>query len=115
VPELRTGKRFPLQLPIRIEGQSPESALVGKTENLSASGAFISLGTELEIGSDVEFEMTIPAASIGAAQNVVVRCHGRVVRTGAETDSTQEAQPKSGVACVIESYEFIRAVQESGT
>ncbi len=110
--DLRTGKRFPLQLPIRLEGDEPGSVHSGKTHDLSASGAYLSLDADLEVGSEVEFEMTIPAASIGAAQDVVVRCHGRVVRSGDDAESAPDHRP--GIACVIDTYEFLRAKEDSG-
>lgn len=112
--ELRTGKRFPLQLPIRVDGQEPGSVHTGETHDLSASGAFLSLDADLEVGSGVDFEITIPAATIGAVQDVVVRCHGRVVRSGGE-GTEETAKNTTGVACVIDTYEFIRAKEDSGT
>lgn len=111
--EFRTGKRFPLQLPIRVEGLEPGSVHSGETQNLSASGAYLSLDADLQVGSDVDFEMTIPAAAIGAATDVVVRCRGRVVRSGSETPEG-DALNKTGVACVIDTYEFIRSKEDSG-
>ena len=49
---------------------------------------------------------------IGSTDDVIVRCNGRVIRN----DSPNEMQDKNGVACVIDSYEFIRAaLQKSGT
>lgn len=108
--DARTAKRFPLTLPIRFEDPDRGLRLVGETDNLSGSGVHILLAAELKIGSDVEFDMTIPAAAIGTSKDVVVHCRGRVVRN----DHGDESEPKPGVACVIDTYEFLRAVEDSG-
>jgi hypothetical protein len=73
---------------------------------------YIWLEGEPEIGSNIQFEITIPAPEIGSTEDVIVRCNGRVVRS----DAPGTVQDKSGVACVIDSYEFVRAaLQKSGT
>lgn len=109
--EHRTGRRFPLHLPIRVQGQST-SPRKGETQDVSAAGVYIWLEGEPELGSNIQFEITIPAPEIGSTEDVIVRCNGRVVRS----DSPSGVQEKSGVACVIDSYEFVRAaLQKSGT
>lgn len=111
VSDHRTGQRFPLHLPIRVQGQST-SQRPGETGNVSAAGVYIWLEGEPEIGSNIQFEITIPSQAIGSSDDVVVRCNGRVVRS----DSPSSTQCKTGVACVIDSYEFVRAaLQKSGT
>jgi hypothetical protein len=40
----------------------------------------------------------------GGAENVKIQCKGRVVRT----DESGEGNEGRGVACVIDSYEFVR-------
>ncbi|HZR64066.1 MAG TPA: PilZ domain-containing protein [Terriglobales bacterium] len=97
--EARTGKRFPLELPIKIHGQNQGSV----TGNMSAAGVYIRGNPALEIGSNVEFEIALPPELTGAAENVVVQCKGRVVRKDA--GATGEGQ---GVACVIDTYDFVR-------
>ncbi len=99
VSEARTGKRFPLELPIKIHGQNQGSV----TGNMSAAGVYIRGNPALEIGSNVEFEIALPPELTGAAENVVVQCKGRVVRKDA--GATGEGQ---GVACVIDTYDFVR-------
>ena len=106
----RTGKRFPLHLPIRVKGQADPNA--GQTDNLSAAGVYIWLEGEPKVDSEVQFEITIPGRDIGSNDDVIVRCNGRVVRS----DGVDTTQGKTGVACVIDSYEFVRAaLQGSGT
>ena len=105
--EARTGKRFPLELPIKIHKADEASGEPsGLTGNLSAAGVYIRADAALEIGSNVEFEITLPPEVTGAKENVMMQCKGRVVRTDEPAgDSAAEAR---GVACVIDSYDFVR-------
>jgi len=100
--EARTGKRFPLELPIKIHKGETDSK--GTTGNLSAAGVYIRADASMEIGSPVEFEITLPPEMTGGQENVTIQCKGRVVRA----DETGEGGEGRGVACVIDSYEFIR-------
>jgi hypothetical protein len=106
VSEARTGKRFPLELPIKIHKESEGSEHSGVTGNLSAAGVYIRADAALEVGSNVEFEITLPPEVTGAKENVVVQCRGRVVRT--DELPTGGSKESRGVACVIDSYDFIR-------
>src|SRR5262249_28734763 len=97
-------KRFPLELPIKIHQAAGEAS--GMTGNLSAAGVYIRADASLDIGSPVEFEITLPPEVTGGKEDVVIQCRGRVVRSdepapGASSDAR-------GVACVIDSYEFVR-------
>lgn len=105
VSEARTGKRFPLELPIKIHQEDETGEHSGMTGNLSAAGVYIKADASLEIGSAVEFEIALPPEVTGAKENVLVKCQGRVVRKDAPAGGGAEAQ---GVACVIDSYDFIR-------
>jgi len=100
--EARTGKRFPLELPIKIHKGETGGDANGVTGNLSAAGVYIRADASLEIGSPVEFEITLPPEMTGGQEDVTIQCKGRVVRTD-ETGSEGR-----GVACVIDSYEFVR-------
>lgn len=102
--EARTGKRFPLELPIKIH-QEASGDSKGVTGNLSAAGVFIRADASLSIGSPVEFEITLSPEMTGGTENVKIQCKGRVVRAD-ETGSGGEGR---GVACVIDSYEFVRS------
>lgn len=114
--DARMGKRFPVELPIRIHiGDSPAEQ-AGTTANVSASGVYIRAGAPQpgspqdgdsvatwRPGSVVEFDMTLPGAVIGASEDVHIQCRGRVVRVENSQDD-----PHDGVACVIDQYEFVR-------
>jgi hypothetical protein len=116
VAEARTGKRFPVELPIRIHVSDSNQEQAGTTANVSAAGVYLkadALGTvrasreevgQLRCGAVVEFELTLPAEAIGAAQDVHIQCRGRVVRI--EKPAGEDA--RDGVACVIDKYEFVR-------
>ena len=105
--DARTGKRFPLELPIKIHKADVAGDSSGVTGNLSAAGVYIRADASLEIGSPVEFEITLPPEVTGAKENVVIQCRGRVVRTD-EPPSGDAKEEGRGVACVIDSYEFVR-------
>jgi len=104
VSEARTGKRFPLELPIKVHKEGVGGDAKGLTGNLSAAGVYIRADASLDVGSPVEFEITLPPDVTGGAENVVIQCKGRVVRT----DPTGATADGKGVACVIDSYEFVR-------
>jgi PilZ domain len=104
VSEARTGKRFPLHLPIKIHNEAASGEAKGTTGNLSAAGVYIRADAAMEIGSPVEFEITLPPDVTGGPESVVIACKGRVVRT----DPTGSTPDGKGVACVIDSYEFVR-------
>jgi len=107
VAEARTGKRFPLQLPIKIHKEDAVVDTSGITGNLSAAGVYIRADAALEVGSPVEFEITLPPEVTGGKEDVVIQCRGRVVRTD-EPNASAESGDNRGVACVIDSYEFVR-------
>jgi hypothetical protein len=107
--EARTGKRFPLELPIKIHRKGGDDAAT--TADMSAAGVYIMADTDLPVGSPIEFDITLPATVLGTPTDVEVHCTGRVVRkegdTGAGANSGKKKK-KSGVACVIDEYKFIR-------
>jgi hypothetical protein len=106
VSEARTGKRFPVELPIKIHRADEGGDTSGITGNLSAAGVYIRADSSLDVGSNVEFEIALPPEMTGAKENVIIQCRGRVVRTDEPAGSSPtEAR---GVACVIDSYDFVR-------
>ena len=102
--DTRTSTRFPLALATTIRGK--KAAKKGTTADLSSAGVFILGDADFEVGTKVEFDITLPAAMIGAKKDVEVRCQGRVVRSNEK--SKKKPSGKGGVACVIDNYEFIR-------
>src|ERR1700724_349856 len=78
--EARTGKRFPLELPIKIHKGESGAYSKGMTGNLSAAGVYIKEDASMEIGAPVEFEITLPPEMTGGPENVTAKCKARVVR-----------------------------------
>ena len=105
--DARTGKRFPLELPIKFHKAEENSQHSGITGNLSAAGVYIRADAALDVGSTVEFEIALPPEVTGAKESVVIQCKGRVVRTD-EPGAGGEPPDARGVACVIDSYDFVR-------
>jgi hypothetical protein len=103
--ENRTGRRFPLALPIEIENSDSDLKESGTTRDLSASGIYISAPSNFQVGSRVKFEINVPGELVGAKQDVAIECRGRVVRVDHPPGSEESSE---GVACVIDSYEFVR-------
>jgi hypothetical protein len=96
-----------VHLPLKVLGD--ENIPTGVTENISAAGIYLRVGGPMEIGSSIEFEITIPGDTIGADDDVRLHCDGRVIRCDTEKDPE-----RTGVACVIERYEFVRAAKVGG-
>ncbi|MBA3913211.1 MAG: PilZ domain-containing protein [Acidobacteriales bacterium] len=103
MPESRTGKRFPIELPIKLHGSQGSEELSGFTANLSAAAVYMRADTDLEAGSEVQFEIKLPSQTTGGTGNVLIQCRGRVVRTEGGGDAGGR-----GIACVIDAYEFVR-------
>ena len=78
----RTGRRFPLNLPITIrEGESADQTS-GTTQNVSAAGVYIRADAELEVGSHIEFEITLPSEIIGSNHDAIEVNKTEKPRTG---------------------------------
>jgi len=103
VAESRSGKRFSMQLPIRIQQANSRRAHQGVTHNLSAAGVYISANLPFRLGAQVNFEITLPAPVTGAPADVRLKCAGRVIRVDARNRGKRR-----GVACVIDRYRFVR-------
>src|ERR1700745_4097419 len=80
--EVRTGKRFPLELPISIRGKSVRKQQ-GVTFNVSASGVYVRAEKPFKVGSRITFDITLPRKVLGTRHAVEIRCEGRVVRAEA--------------------------------
>jgi len=105
--ESRTSQRFPLELPIQLRGGGAAKTLT--TRDVSAGGVYIRAKAGLKVGSKVKFNLTLPGKLLGAPRDVRVVCDGRVVRVDASKSKNGKAPPRVGVACVIDSYKFLRS------
>jgi hypothetical protein len=97
--ELRGAIRFPVRLPIAIKIEGTEHT--ADTDNMSAGGVLFHLDADMEVGSNLEFQISMPAAVLGAATDVLVTGSGRVVRCSPEGE-------RRAVAAVIDEYRFER-------
>ena len=97
--ELRGATRFPVNLPISIQSAGEEHS--AETYNMSAGGVMFHLECEMAVGSNIDFQIVMPAAVLGAATDVLVTGSGRVVRCNPEGE-------KRAVAAVIDEYRFER-------
>ncbi|MBI3895161.1 MAG: UvrD-helicase domain-containing protein [Acidobacteria bacterium] len=97
----RRARRFPMQLPVivRVEETNEEKAST-QTLNISSTGVYFQFGSEMDIGSPVEFILTLPE-QITRGGAVQIKCIGKVVRVDRGNSAV-------GVAATIERYEFLR-------
>ena len=97
--QLRTAVRFPLKLPIAITSLGEEHQ--AETQDISAGGVLFYLASEMTVGSNIEFTISLPAAVLGASTDVLVTGLGRIVRCNVEGE-------RRAVAAVIDEYRFER-------
>ena len=100
----RRARRFPMNLPalIKAEEQGRETATV-KTRDVSSSGVYFEFRAPLELGTPLEFILTLPE-QITKGSAVRIKCMGKVVRV----DHGHEDGESVGIAATIERYEFMR-------
>jgi len=103
--ERRAAQRFDFHLPVavRIAGEKTEG--YGFTQNLSARGAFFYTDFPLAEGNSIELTVVMPS-EITLAENMRVRCRGRVTRVVPTAN-------KSVVAAYLEGYEFLAPAEGS--
>ena len=70
--EMRTGKRFPLTLPIHLKDSKAGKMEKATTENVSGAGVYVHSSAKLAAGTSIEFDITFPAAIAGHEDR---RCH----------------------------------------
>ena len=106
--ERRRAHRFELQSPVIVRwkdgAQSREALTV--SEDVSSNGIYFILPEGIKDSTPVEVEMTLPN-QITLAGPVRVRCLGHVQRC------ELTAGAKSGMAAVIEKYEFLPGDDET--
>jgi hypothetical protein len=97
----RRAQRFPMALPVAVRVSESETTV--KTKDISSSGVYLEFSSPMEIGTSLEFVLTLPH-EITNGQAVRVRCKGKIVRV----DRGANAHGTLGVAATIERYEFVR-------
>jgi hypothetical protein len=99
--ERRGAQRFDFHLPVtvRLAGTAQEGH--GFTQDLSARGALFYTDFVLSEGDAIELTLVMPS-EITLAENMRVRCRGKVVRVAKPVVGS-----RSGVAVHLEGYEFL--------
>jgi hypothetical protein len=102
--ERRSAQRFEVQLPLAVhfEGRT----VPGFTQDLSGRGIFFYAETALPEAAVVELTFTMPS-EITLAENMPVRCRGRVLRASASQDGRSHAAQRNGIAVQLDSYEYL--------
>jgi hypothetical protein len=100
--ERRGAQRFEVHqtLTVHFEGR----AVPGFTQDLSGRGIFFYAETTLPEGATVELTFTMPS-EITLAENMAVRCQGRVLRSSASPNNGQQ----NGIAVQLSSYNYLPA------
>ena len=75
---VRTAVRFPLHLDVLIHWD--EGDIQAVTEDVSSNGILFIADNPPPVDTRVDFRMTMPAAVMGSAEDVTLRCIGRIVR-----------------------------------
>ncbi len=97
----RKHPRFKLALPVEVKMGS-EAQMATSTSDVSAAGVCFTMAQECEVGSELEWELTLPS-ELSQGRPVRIRCVGKVVRV-----DRPQARGRIGVAATIERYEFLR-------
>ena len=102
--ERRASRRFNMALPLTVKSAGPNGTIErrGQTRDVSFRGLFFLIDTLYDIGSEIEFVLTLPK-EITLAGDVHIRCFGQVVRV----EDHPEPNGRRGVAAKIERYEFL--------
>ena len=96
----REARRFTMSLPMRVlprEGHSHE--LKACTRDVSYRGLYFVTDAEFQIGSEIEFVLTLPQ-QLSRSGEVDIRCRGQIVRV------EHSSNGRSGIAAKIDRYEF---------
>jgi hypothetical protein len=98
-PDFRNAIRFPLHLAVALRTDSGEYQ--AETRDISAGGIMFFTQAHITVGAMVQFTIRMPGETLGAEQDVLVQCDGRVVR------NTEEGAGRI-VAVAIDEYRFER-------
>jgi len=110
--ERRGAQRFEVQLPVAVhfEGRT----VPGFTQDLSGRGIFFYTEASLPEGAVVELTFTMPS-EITLAENMPVRCRGRVLRSSAPQSAPSPAAQRTGIAVQLDSYQYLPNDQPTAT
>ena len=99
----REARRFTMSLPMRVLPREPKGhELDAHTRDVSYRGLYFLADANFEIGSEIEFVITLPQ-QVTQSNDVNIRCLGEVVRI----EPTENG--RVGIAAKIARYEFMPA------
>lgn len=99
--ERRAAQRFDVHLPVTVRLAGSEREGCGSTQNLSARGALFHTDLPVSEADAVDLTLVMPS-EITLAENMRVRCRGKVLRVLSSAVDT-----RSVVAVHLEGYEFL--------
>lgn len=105
--EQRRANRYAFRMKAEVQSvgeKALEEAVETWTRDVSAKGVFLEFDEPLAEGTRIQLAMELPSEVTG--KRVMLRCTSRVVRI------VCEAGRRVGVGALIESYEFVRAVDQ---
>lgn len=95
-----------MQLPLAITRAGAERVTVpGFTQNISSSGVLFTSEREPDLGTPIEYIITL---NRDGPQAVNLRCVGKVLRSALIKEALEEQPPAYQVAATLERYEFVR-------
>jgi PilZ domain-containing protein len=101
--ERREARRFNMNLPLRVLPREDKGhELNAYTRDLSYQGLYFLADAEFEVGSDIDFVITLPQ-QVTQTGEVNIRCQGKIVRVEATENG------RVGIAARIARYEFTPA------
>jgi hypothetical protein len=99
--EKRAIRRFALQLPVTITGESGRKIrATAESRDVSSHGICFFCDSEMELETPIEFTLTLPA-EITMSEPLSVHCSGKVVRV------ERREENRFAVAAAISNYEFL--------
>ena len=108
--EQRKHRRYKLSFPVRVRPRTRDAAAPAvetSTKDISAHGIYLVVSEDLEMGSELDLEITLPAELAGG-KVVKLRCRRKVARL-----EPKNAEGKVGVGAVIQAYEFFQEDQRA--
>lgn len=99
--ERRGTRRFSLRLPVAVQLPDQPDPIQAHTKDVSARGVYFFVHEAIEEGVPLEFLLTLPP-EITLTESIRVRCRGRAIRV-----ERGGASGKTGVAAVIDDYQFL--------
>ena len=95
-----------MQLPLSITRAGTERVtFAGLTKNISSSGVLFTVEREPDLGSPIEYIITL---NHDGPQSVNLRCVGKVLRSEQLKESVEEQPHAFQIAATLERYEFVR-------